>query len=299
MLAKDVYITGYARSKLSDDDLRSKVRPNLKGDKGEIETFLKTFSYTPGAYDEADGFQKLNKKLEEYENKHSNLPVGRLFYLALPPSVYPQVSLTLYLPLLNTFIGLSQDYGKLCPGIRQHFDLLSPQAEMVMPADVSPMHINPAASMSMEPFLSPCKQYLTCNACSRRCRYACDHSIYTLLPAIQRATQHVYSCFVLVRHAYLTYHTVIKLSIAENILPSAGIAFAECFYSSQVCKGIKENCDKIPDREGSWLRIVVEKPFGKDLESSEELADELGQLYPEKSIYRSDLMQHELHKALS
>ncbi len=58
------------------------------------------------------------------------------------------------------------------------------------------------------------------------------------------------------------------------------------YWPLQVCKGIKENCDKLPDKEGSWLRVVVEKPFGKDLESSEKLADELGALYPEKSIYR-------------
>ena len=54
----------------------------------------------------------------------------------------------------------------------------------------------------------------------------------------------------------------------------------------QVCKGIKENCTNLPDKEGSWLRVVVEKPFGKDLESSEKLADELGELFPEKSLYR-------------
>ena len=91
MLPKDVYITGYARSKLSDEDLRSKVKPNLKGEAKVVEAFLKTFSYTAGAYDEPEGFQELNKKLEELEKKHSNVPVGRLFYLALPPSVYPQV----------------------------------------------------------------------------------------------------------------------------------------------------------------------------------------------------------------
>ena len=91
MLPKDVYITGYARSKMSDEDLRSKVKPNLKGNSKVVEEFLKTFSYTAGPYDEADGFQQLTKKLESYEEKHSNVPVGRLFYLALPPSVYPQV----------------------------------------------------------------------------------------------------------------------------------------------------------------------------------------------------------------
>ena len=96
MLPKNVYITGYARSKLSDEDLKSKVKPNLKGDDETVEAFLKTFSYTPGAYDEAGGFQALHKKLQETESKFGKDPVGRLFYLALPPSVYPQVPCSTY-----------------------------------------------------------------------------------------------------------------------------------------------------------------------------------------------------------
>lgn len=34
----------------------------------------------------------------------------------------------------------------------------------------------------------------------------------------------------------------------------------------------------------SWLRIVVEKPFGKDLASSEALADDLSKHYPEEQV---------------
>ena len=47
--------------------------------------------------------------------------------------------------------------------------------------------------------------------------------------------------------------------------------------------------------EGSWLRLVVEKPFGMDLESSEELAEQLGALFPEEQLYRID---HYLGKEL-
>ena len=91
LLPDNVFITGYARSKLSDEDLKEKVRPNLKGDDKTVEKFLKLLSYTPGAYDEAEGFQKLQKALQEREQKHKEDPVGRLYYLALPPSVYPEV----------------------------------------------------------------------------------------------------------------------------------------------------------------------------------------------------------------
>lgn len=46
---------------------------------------------------------------------------------------------------------------------------------------------------------------------------------------------------------------------------------------------------------GGWTRIVVEKPFGKDLESSEQLSAKIGELFEEPQIYRID---HYLGKEL-
>lgn len=48
------------------------------------------------------------------------------------------------------------------------------------------------------------------------------------------------------------------------------------------------NCD-------GWTRIVVEKPFGKDLDSAEELSSQIGKLFDEPQIYRID---HYLGKEL-
>ncbi|GFP94075.1 glucose-6-phosphate 1-dehydrogenase cytoplasmic isoform, partial [Phtheirospermum japonicum] len=39
---------------------------------------------------------------------------------------------------------------------------------------------------------------------------------------------------------------------------------------------------------GGWTRIVVEKPFGKDLASAEELSSQIGELFEEPQIYRID-----------
>ena len=39
--------------------------------------------------------QGLEKALQEREKDFQGAPLGRLFYLALPPSVYPQASLQL------------------------------------------------------------------------------------------------------------------------------------------------------------------------------------------------------------
>ena len=36
----------------------------------------------------------------------------------------------------------------------------------------------------------------------------------------------------------------------------------------------------------SWLRVVVEKPFGKDLCSSEALAEDIAKYYPEEQVRR-------------
>lgn len=46
----------------------------------------------------------------------------------------------------------------------------------------------------------------------------------------------------------------------------------------------------------SWVRVILEKPFGRDLESSEELAGILGKLFSEETLYRID---HYLGKELT
>ena len=48
--------------------------------------------------------------------------------------------------------------------------------------------------------------------------------------------------------------------------------------------GITEPCGP----EGGWTRIVVEKPFGKDLKTAQELDELLGKLFAEEQIYRID-----------
>ncbi|MFT3871741.1 MAG: glucose-6-phosphate dehydrogenase [Nocardioides sp.] len=44
----------------------------------------------------------------------------------------------------------------------------------------------------------------------------------------------------------------------------------------------------VDHREGSWRRVVVEKPFGHDLESARELNDIIGQVFPSGSVFRID-----------
>eukprot|EP01025_Chloroclados_australasicus_P024195 TRINITY_DN2434_c0_g2_i2.p1 TRINITY_DN2434_c0_g2~~TRINITY_DN2434_c0_g2_i2.p1 ORF type:complete len:527 (+),score=74.17 TRINITY_DN2434_c0_g2_i2:126-1706(+) len=149
-LPENTKIMGYARSALTDDELRDRLRQTVKTDQQEIlQQFLDIITYVQGTYDTPEGFQKLQKVLLEREApvKDQYVPVNRMYYLALPPSVYPQV-----------------------------------------------------------------------------------------------------------------------------------------------CKGLKEDCDEYTNENNfnSWLRLVVEKPFGMDLESSNKLVAQLGALYPEEQVYRID-----------
>ena len=42
------------------------------------------------------------------------------------------------------------------------------------------------------------------------------------------------------------------------------------------------------DTNGNWNRFVIEKPFGRDTETSEALAQELTSLFQEHQLYRID-----------
>ncbi|GKB15887.1 glucose-6-phosphate 1-dehydrogenase, cytoplasmic isoform [Tanacetum coccineum] len=98
--SQDVHIFGYARTKISDKDLRDRIRGYLTPCKGceqtheeDVNQFLQLIKYVAGAYDTEDGFRLLDKAISEYElSKNSTEGSSRrLFYLALPPSVYPPV----------------------------------------------------------------------------------------------------------------------------------------------------------------------------------------------------------------
>ncbi|CAL5325372.1 hypothetical protein CsSME_00004605 [Camellia sinensis var. sinensis] len=96
----EVHIFGYARTKISDDELRDRIRGYLIQGKGasselleEVSEFLRLIKYVCGSYDSAEGFQLLDKEIYGHEFSKNTIEGSsrRLFYLALPPSVYPSV----------------------------------------------------------------------------------------------------------------------------------------------------------------------------------------------------------------
>lgn len=92
LLPKTTAFVGYARSKLQVDDIRKKCEPYMKKKEGEddkYEKFWKLNQYFAGSYDSDDDFKVLSKYLDELEGGQK---ANRLFYLALPPSVFEPVT---------------------------------------------------------------------------------------------------------------------------------------------------------------------------------------------------------------
>ncbi|CAF0999969.1 unnamed protein product [Brachionus calyciflorus] len=98
LLPKKTFFLGYARSKLDIKDfLTQKCRQYMKVKPDEEEKFNEWVSknhYLAGSYDQSESFAQLNSKIVEisrfYEPETDD--ANRIFYLALPPSVYTSVT---------------------------------------------------------------------------------------------------------------------------------------------------------------------------------------------------------------
>lgn len=101
LLPENTIIWGYARSKLSDEDLRDRLRPYLVKNNNEktVDRFLNMVRYHGGeSYGDLDAFEALSKDVTEFESniddshsKHYN----RLFYFAIPPNVFAETALAI------------------------------------------------------------------------------------------------------------------------------------------------------------------------------------------------------------
>ncbi|KAM8864247.1 glucose-6-phosphate 1-dehydrogenase-like isoform 2-T2 [Spinachia spinachia] len=92
LLPRDTYFVGFARSKLTVEDIKAACLPHMKVTDKDIEclsAFFSKNSYLSGKYDDGSSFTQLDSHL-------SSLPgaaeAKRLFYLALPATVYQHVS---------------------------------------------------------------------------------------------------------------------------------------------------------------------------------------------------------------
>uniref|UniRef100_A0A7N9D1Y2 glucose-6-phosphate dehydrogenase (NADP(+)) n=1 Tax=Macaca fascicularis TaxID=9541 RepID=A0A7N9D1Y2_MACFA len=92
LLPENTFIVGYARSRLTVADIRKQSEPFFKAtpeEKLKLEDFFARNSYVAGQYDEAASYQRLNSHMNAL---HLGSQANRLFYLALPPTVYEAVT---------------------------------------------------------------------------------------------------------------------------------------------------------------------------------------------------------------
>ncbi|ORY42574.1 glucose-6-phosphate dehydrogenase [Rhizoclosmatium globosum] len=88
-LPQTVKIVGYARSAIALPDFRARVSSKIKTtDQAALDKFLQLCTYVSGKYDDAPSFQNLNAFLEDVEGTKDPKGKTRVFYMALPPSVF-------------------------------------------------------------------------------------------------------------------------------------------------------------------------------------------------------------------
>jgi glucose-6-phosphate 1-dehydrogenase len=87
-------VVGAARSPLNDDDFRDDMREGTLAaghDMSNWDEFAKKLFYWPVRYNDLDTYHELARCLQGLEDKY-NFKGGRIFNLALPPSLYGPVS---------------------------------------------------------------------------------------------------------------------------------------------------------------------------------------------------------------
>ena len=103
--------------------------------------------------------------------------------------------------------------------------------------------------------------------------------------------------------SYYRLKTTVDYGNLQNLLETGSFnketEIGRIFYLSvppfayeKISQNIAEKCR--PNSPNTWVRVVVEKPFGSDLESAKELAEKLSKYWKEEEIYRID---HYLGKA--
>ncbi|KAJ3343221.1 Glucose-6-phosphate 1-dehydrogenase [Gonapodya sp. JEL0774] len=93
-LPHNVQIVGYARSKMDQDHFRERVTSKIKtssdADKALVDTFRGMLHYVDGQYDKDESYKHLAEEVAKLEKASGKK--NRLFYMALPPSVFIPVA---------------------------------------------------------------------------------------------------------------------------------------------------------------------------------------------------------------
>ncbi|MBW7998136.1 MAG: glucose-6-phosphate dehydrogenase (NADP(+)), partial [Candidatus Glassbacteria bacterium] len=95
LLADGSFIVGCGRTEMTDEQFRNSLSESLKGEAASenrpmVDMFIKRCHYIAGGYDDCEFYSRMRSLLEELEEKY---PTGgrRVFYLSIPPSLFPGV----------------------------------------------------------------------------------------------------------------------------------------------------------------------------------------------------------------
>ncbi len=90
-------VVGYARSEMSHEEFRAKMREGVKEfsrtglkDEAVWQQFASTLYYVRGGYDEGEGYERLKQFVDSFDHGTRVLP-ARVYYLATPPDLYGRV----------------------------------------------------------------------------------------------------------------------------------------------------------------------------------------------------------------
>lgn len=116
LLPKKTKFVGYARSNITIADIKKRAEPYSQVKGHQVEQFGKFFElnhYVCGTYENADDFAKLNQEIQHLEKSSTS---NRLFYLALPPTVFPIVTKNIKLKCMSskgwTRIIIEKPFGR-------------------------------------------------------------------------------------------------------------------------------------------------------------------------------------------
>lgn len=121
---------GYARSHMTIEQLREKCHEYMKvqpGEEEKYENFWNLNHYVAGSYDQRRDFELLNQEVSKFEK---NSPTAnRIFYLALPPSVFQSVTVHIRSSLMGekgwNRVIIEKPFGKDADTSRELSDHLS------------------------------------------------------------------------------------------------------------------------------------------------------------------------------
>jgi glucose-6-phosphate 1-dehydrogenase len=96
LIPSHAIIAGFSRTEISHEKFRSNLKQSLKSPSPEkLEAFLSRVFYFQGQYDSFESFSHLSSELDKLEratSKAKTLVANRVFYLAIPPSIFTPVA---------------------------------------------------------------------------------------------------------------------------------------------------------------------------------------------------------------